>query len=80
MRITLIPKARVHSACTLVNMSMAKHPNTADLLNPTVPLSACALRNDELKVKADLMTVNADTYAHQNAFTFHHLPSSSLPQ
>ena len=42
VRIALIPKARIHSMRTLVSMSMAKHPNMADLLNPTVPLSAHA--------------------------------------
>ena len=78
--IALIPKARVCSMCTLVNMSMAKHPNVADLLNPTVPLSLHALRNDELKVEADFATVNTDTHAHQSAFTFHHLPSCTLLQ
>ena len=80
MRIALIPKARICSACTLVNMSMAKHPNVAGLLNPTVPLSAHALRNDKLEVEADLTTVNADAHAHQNAYAFPCLPPSTLLQ
>ena len=66
-RIALILKARIHSMCTLVSMSTTKHPNTADLLNPTFPVSTHALRNNELEVEADLMTMNADAHAHQNA-------------
>ena len=77
-RIGLISNARAHSMHALVNMSVAKCPSMPDLLNQTVPWSTHAQRNDKLKVEAGLTTTNV--CAHQSAFAFHHLLSSTLLQ
>ena len=54
------------------------HLSMADLLNLVVLWSIPIQKNDGFKVEADHVTVNADAHAHQNAFAFHHLPTSIL--
>ena len=78
VRITPIQKA---GACTMsvpLDMSRVGYLSAGDLLNLVVLQSVLIQRNDEFKVEADHMTMNADAHAHQSAFAFHHLPSSTL--
>ena len=74
VKITPIPKAGAHTMHAPLNMSMARHPNVADLLNQVVLPSILTQRSDELNIEADLM--NADMHTHQSTFAFHHLLSS----
>ena len=51
-------------------MNVAGHLSVADLLNLVVLWSIPIQRNDEFKVKADHVTMNADAHTHQSMFTF----------
>ena len=61
-----------------LGMNVAGHLSAADLLNLVVLWSIPVQRNDKFKVEADHVTMNTDAHAHQSAFAFNHLPTSTL--
>ena len=78
VRIMPIQKTRAHTMSVPLGMNVAGHLSMADLMNLVVLQSIPIQRNNEFKVEADHVTVNADAHTHQSTFTFCHLPTSTL--